>query len=96
MLAVLSPAKTLDESKAAPVGQPTMPEMLGNSKDLIEILKVKSEADIAKLMNISPKLAELNFHRYQAFQTPFNEQNSKQALQLYPTINCAKYTAIYS
>ncbi len=40
----------------------------------------KTQDDIAQLMSISDKLANLNHERFQTFSTPFNPTNAKQAL----------------
>ncbi|MTI30844.1 peroxide stress protein YaaA, partial [Xanthovirga aplysinae] len=56
------------------------PELLEESKILVKELKGKSEAEIAQLMNLSEKLATLNFERFQEFHFPFSIENAKQAL----------------
>jgi len=40
----------------------------------------KSPADLQKLMHISPKLAELNFDRFQDWQTPFTPDTARAAV----------------
>lgn len=80
MLAVISPAKTLDMSTPDPKIEHTQPELLDQAEELIGVLKKKSASDIGKLMNISDKLAQLNRDRYHEFTTPFNTENAKQAL----------------
>lgn len=80
MLFVISPAKSLDfEVKNLPktISQPIF---LDKSEILIKKLRKFSTSDLSKLMKISDKLAELNFDRYQNFQTPFNLNNAKPAL----------------
>ncbi len=79
MLAVISPSKTQDFS-TADIADHTLPRQLAESAELIDIMRQKSPADIAKLMSVSDKLAELNFNRFQAFATPFTLDNAKQAL----------------
>jgi cytoplasmic iron level regulating protein YaaA (DUF328/UPF0246 family) len=83
MLVLLSPSKTLDfESKIPTSNLPknATPVLLSESLKLIEILKKLSEKDIAKLMDLSPKLAKLNFDRFQSFQKKFTDKNSKTAI----------------
>lgn len=79
MLAVISPSKTQDFS---PTSQTNFSQLrqLPRTQELAAILKTKSQAEIAQLMSISDKLAALNTARFQAFATPFNLQNAKQAL----------------
>ena len=80
MLIVVSPAKTLDFDSPAHVESSSQPGYLSNSQELINTLKPFSPDDIASLMKISGKLAELNVQRYHDWQTPFNTQNAKQAV----------------
>ncbi len=80
MLAVISPAKTLDFSPAKASIPHTHPDLLNETERLIQVLRKKSNADIGKLMNVSDKLADLNRQRYQEFCTPFNLENAKQAM----------------
>ncbi len=51
-----------------------------DSEALIDVLKTKTQDDIAVLMSISEKLAKLNFDRFQTFATPLTLTNAKQAL----------------
>ena len=48
--------------------------------ELIEVMRTKSPADVAKLMSISPSLAQLNVDRYRDFEVPFTKRNARQAL----------------
>jgi len=80
MLAILSPAKTLDFDTPPRTDTHTMPEFLEHSETLIKALRKLSEDDIAELMSISPKLAELNRQRFKDWQRPFTQDNAKQAL----------------
>lgn len=68
MLFVLSPAKSLDFSPAAPEVPSTCPDAF--AKDTAELLGVArklTRTDLGRLMDISDKLADLNFQRFQAF-----------------------------
>ena len=78
MLAVLSPAKKLDESPAT--GVFTQPQFLDQSQMLIDLLKSTPRDRIKALMKLSDKLTDLNVARYQAFQTPLTTENAKQAI----------------
>ena len=64
MLAVISPAKTLDFESATPPHRPTQPGRLSESAELIAALRGKSRPELEALMNISPGLADLNWQRY--------------------------------
>ncbi len=80
MLAVISPSKTLDFESPAATKKTSVPVYLKDSQRLIETLRNQSPADIARLMNISTKLADLNYERYARWQTPFEPRNAKQAI----------------
>lgn len=80
MIIVLSPAKTLDYEPQSLTKKSTTPDFLEDSQELIDILKKKSKSQIAKLMGLSDKLAELNVQRYQDWHTPFDTENAKQCL----------------
>ena len=79
MLAIISPSKTQDFSPPD-MRDYTLTRQLDESKLLADILKTKSQNELAKLMSISEKLAKLNYDRFQKFHTPFNFENAKQAL----------------
>ncbi len=79
MLIVISPAKTLDYETPPVTRTHTKPAMLKQSQQLIDILRNYSALDLAELMKLSMKLAELNFDRYHDWKTPFNTRNAKQA-----------------
>ncbi len=80
MLIVISPAKTLDYETPAKTKTFTIPDYLDYSQRLINRLRNFSALDIAELMKVSSKIAELNFDRYESWKTPFTEKNAKQAI----------------
>jgi cytoplasmic iron level regulating protein YaaA (DUF328/UPF0246 family) len=81
MLIILSPSKTMDETSQLPSGlTPSMPALLSESKQLIHVLKSKSEKEIAALMGVSDALASINYRRFEAWHTPFTPQNARPAL----------------
>lgn len=80
MLIVVSPAKKLDYDTPAKTKQTTMPDFLDHSQILIDRLRQFSAVDIAELMHLSMKLAELNFDRYDGWELPLTTDNSKQAM----------------
>lgn len=79
MIILLSPAKSLDFK---PTQEPSwsMPRFLTQSKELIQEMKQRSAADLSELMDVSPKIAELNVQRYQQFVFPFTTHNAKAAI----------------
>ncbi|GAC1607189.1 MAG: peroxide stress protein YaaA [Ramlibacter sp.] len=80
MLFLLSPAKTLDYETPAGDLPATRPEFLAQSARLIGILRKKSARQVARLMNLSEQLSNLNVERYQAWTPQFSERNAKQAV----------------
>jgi len=80
MFIVISPAKKLDMDAPAPVSTHTQPKLLPYAQQLMDGLREKDSFDIAELMKLSMKLADLNVTRYQTWQTPFTLDNAKQAL----------------
>lgn len=80
MLIVLSPAKSLDYETPLATTEYTEPTMLDRSEVLIGVMRKKSAKDVARLMSISPALAELNVERYRDWERPFTPHNSRQAL----------------
>ncbi len=80
MKIIISPAKTLDFKSKLPTTRATQPKFLDEAEKINNKLEGKSKKAIAKLMDISDKLAELNYQRYKNFQTPFTNQNSRPAI----------------
>lgn len=80
MLIIISPAKTLDYTTPVQTQRFSQPELLDESQILIERAHQLSALDIADLMKVSMKLAELNFERFEQWHTPFTSDNARQAL----------------
>ncbi|PHR10835.1 MULTISPECIES: peroxide stress protein YaaA [Aequorivita] len=80
MKIVISPAKTLDFESKLPTARATQPKFLEEAEMINNKLERKSKKAIGKLMDISDKLAELNYQRYKEFQTPFTKQNARPAV----------------
>ena len=79
MILVISPSKTLD-CNGPQYAEHTLPPLLEKSRVLVDRLKKLNPGQIAELMGISAKLAQLNWQRYQDFTVPFGLHNSRQAL----------------
>lgn len=80
MLAVISPAKTLDFETPSTTTRFTQPDLLEHSAELIRRCRALAPQDIASLMKVSDKIAALNFARFADWHTPFTPDNAKQAL----------------
>lgn len=80
MLVLISPAKKLDATvKESALGH-TQPDLIGETEQLVQVARKLSRGDLGRLMKISDTLADLNYHRFQAFRTPFTPDNAKQAV----------------
>lgn len=79
MLIVLSPAKSLDFEKKAPVATMTEPVLLDQAGLLIERMREVSALELQQLMAISPALAELNVQRFRDWQAQPDRECIKQA-----------------
>jgi uncharacterized protein len=80
MLFLLSPAKTLDYDTPAGDLPHTRPQFASHAAELIEVLRKKTPAQVARLMALSDSLASLNVARYQAWSPRFTARNAKQAV----------------
>lgn len=80
MLALISPAKTLDYESALPTDAHTLPRLLEHSQELIDVSRKLSATDISNLMSVSEKIAKLNVERFNDWQSEFNFSNARQAL----------------
>ncbi len=80
MLILISPAKTLDTEKQAITEKFNQPQFQEKANVLIQELRKMSPGKLSKLMKVSPKIADLNWTRFQEWSLPFTPQNSKQAL----------------
>lgn len=79
LLALLSPAKRLDFTPVPAFAKATQPGLLKDAAVLAARSKALSRADLRRLMDISPKLADLNFERFQNFD-PKNKAETKPAI----------------
>ncbi|MCF6170042.1 MAG: peroxide stress protein YaaA [Bacteroidales bacterium] len=80
MLTIISPAKTLDMKAETNSQVKSQPALLDKSRKLIALLKKKKAEELSQLMGISPKLAQLNFERFQEWVTPHVIEKSRPAV----------------
>lgn len=80
MLSVLSPAKKLDYDSPVRTALNTQPLFVDEARQLIEVMRRKSLAEVAQLMTLSQALARLNVDRYAAWAPQFGLDNSRQAI----------------
>lgn len=81
MIILLSPAKDLNE-KALASNKGTEPQFIENAQQLVLTMKKKSVKQLSKLMGISDALAQLNYTRYQSWDTS-STTSGIPALDLY-------------
>jgi len=80
MRIVISPAKKLNTDAINPNILASTPLFLKQAQDLIDIIVEKDSFEVASLMKLSIKLADLTVSRFQKWHTPFTADNAKQAI----------------
>ena len=80
MKIVISPAKSLNFEKELPTTTFSEPQFLKQATTIQRTLKKKRPKVLSQLMDISDKLAALNWERNQKWQTPFTSANARQAI----------------
>lgn len=80
MKIVISPAKSLNFEKELPTQRFSEPQFLKQAETIQKSLKKKKPKVLAQLMDISDKLAELNWQRNQDWNVPFTVENARPAV----------------
>ncbi len=80
MKIVISPAKSLDFEKELPTKTFSEPDFLKQATTIQRTLKKKKPKALMQLMDISDKLADLNWQRNQDWHTPFTNENARPAV----------------
>jgi cytoplasmic iron level regulating protein YaaA (DUF328/UPF0246 family) len=80
MKILLSPAKSLDYSTALPTQRFTEAQFLDKANTIQKTLKKKNPKDLMELMDISEKLADLNWQRNQDWALPITQENARPAV----------------
>ncbi|NMH26977.1 peroxide stress protein YaaA [Flavobacterium silvaticum] len=80
MKIVISPAKTLDYETPLPTTRHTQPQFLTGSRKVHKELKAQKPKQLMELMDISDKLADLNWQRNKKWKTPFTAENARPAM----------------
>ncbi|MBF0423404.1 MAG: peroxide stress protein YaaA [Magnetococcales bacterium] len=83
MLALISPAKTLDTTPSRLEFVGTQPEFLEDALQLVGQLRGLNEGELGALLGISPALARLNVERFQVFSSDPRSSSAKYAAELY-------------
>lgn len=80
MLAVVSPAKSLDYETPAPVSTSSETRFAEQSEIIVKKMRSFSRAKLGELMKISTPLAQLNHERFASWSANPSPENVKQAL----------------
>lgn len=80
MKIVISPAKSLNYETEVPTNEFTDAAFLKQATTIQKTLKKKKPKQLMELMDISEKLAELNWQRNQEWSLPFSLENARQAV----------------
>jgi len=80
MLTILGPAKTIDISPHGLTDSHTKPQYLEQAGELVGQLQKYSIAQLKSLMQVSDKLAVLNFERYMQWRSSYSAEEGQQAI----------------
>jgi len=83
MIIVISPAKSLYEKAPVLIDKYSSADFLPEAEKIVLVLKKKQPAQLSKLMDISAKLADLNYQRFQEWALPFSPENAWQAVLMF-------------
>jgi cytoplasmic iron level regulating protein YaaA (DUF328/UPF0246 family) len=83
MLAVISPAKLIDDQTHYPQHTCTQPAFAEDASLLIRSLQKLSAADIQKLMAVSKTLADQAAQQFQNWTLPFSHRNAHPAILMF-------------
>lgn len=83
MLIIISPAKTMQERGTKSFQDTTLPLYLERTRHLADELKKIPASELAPIMKISPRLAQLNFARFQQWDASKHKKNGSPALLSY-------------
>tara|TARA_A100001011_G_scaffold249466_1_gene257780 strand:+ start:802 stop:1566 length:765 start_codon:yes stop_codon:yes gene_type:complete len=80
MKTLISPSKTLNFDSNINCDLNTNCRLIDHTNELHKILLDFSKNDLKDLMNVSDKIAELNYNRFKNWEDPSNSNSSKQAI----------------
>jgi len=98
MLVVISPAKSLYSHCPVHVDAHSHADFLPEAEKIVSVMKKLKPVKLANLMDISLKLADLNYQRFQEWALPITPENAWQAILLfngdvYQGLNAATFSA---
>ena len=80
MVTLISPSKTLNFDNNNSCNLNTDCRLINHTSELHKILVNFSINDLKDLMNVSDKIAELNYNRFKSWEEPSKSDSSKQAI----------------
>lgn len=80
MLTILGPAKTIDTSSHGITDHYSRPKYLNQAGELVDQIRQYSIAQLKSLMQVSDKLAILNFERYAQWRISYSAEEGQQAI----------------
>ncbi|WP_338763293.1 peroxide stress protein YaaA [Bernardetia sp. ABR2-2B] len=80
MITILSPSKTQEFDNKNRTKSHTHPEFTLDTKELLDTIQKKDIEELQEVMDISERLAFLNYNRFQDMQFPFNPKYDRQAI----------------
>ncbi|MFN3231450.1 MAG: peroxide stress protein YaaA [Alphaproteobacteria bacterium] len=83
MLAIISPAKTLDFGPLPYPVEATVPTFAEDAAKLAKSAKRLSRRKLGEMMDISPKLADLTYQRFQQFDPDPDPRGAKPAIHAF-------------
>ncbi len=83
MIAILSPAKNLDEDKKNPISRTSTPQYLDVAEKLVNKLSRLSRQDLQELLSINDNLTDLNYNRYKNWVPAKTVEEGRHAVLSY-------------
>ena len=80
MITLISPSKTLNFDYNNSCNLNTKCRLINHTSELYKILVNFSINDLKELMNVSDKIAEINYNRFKSWEEPSKSDFSKQAI----------------
>lgn len=80
MLTILGPAKTIDTSPHGITERTSFPQYIDRAEELVDQIRQYSLSQLKSLMNVSDKLATLNYERYAQWRSSYSAQEGQQAI----------------
>jgi cytoplasmic iron level regulating protein YaaA (DUF328/UPF0246 family) len=83
LIAVISPAKLLDDQTHYPKLPCTQPEFTSEAKKLAALLQKMSASELSKLMAMSSALGKETELKFKQWQLPFSHENAHPAMLMF-------------